>query len=562
MKYPRAYVPVMIVGVVAAAFFSQSTSSNAATVVPAATAPTKWCDTPTPAEDYWNNGDYQYYCSSDATSRSEMYWDRVYPTTRPPEYTATAGVYSNDNSASTLILTNGGAGSAVAVGHSTVMSGASDNGSVALSAYDSSTITGIASGGATVAVGADTGSSVYADGSEQSQILVTAQGNSVAVLKATGASTIEGDGDGLVTGNSVVHAIATDGSTVLLNVADRSRAVLSVNDGSYLSARLEGSAVAAQVDLGARATVDAHGSAVKLGAAGPANVTVGAENGASVTAIADSADISARVDGNVEALVAALGTGSIASLDARGGSADDNAAQVIVYAADGADAAVSADTVVGDVISATASGQGSRSYVSVDATTGAARTITVIAVEGGTAYVIGETFGCFGGRTSVVSQYGSCTSNGNETVITDLDGKSTTYTDLKAPTDVTSPVQPQAPVSKRPATAASTSQSAAAETETTSPTSQSRAGETKRDLPKDVAPSRAEPTSAAAPEATHDENKTASAPIRDEAAGDSDGTSARETSESKGTADSTDAADSENTSVSDKAGIEPITTDG
>ncbi|MDV8055958.1 hypothetical protein [Rhodococcus sp. IEGM 1343] len=347
-----------------------------------------------------------------------------------------------------------------------------------------------AGGGSTIGalVGASTLSALATNGSRVAGQITD---GSEAVIKADGGSVvatlIEGNSVGLVRAayGALVSAGATGGSDVYIDAYGGVEAIGEANNGADVEVTAADGSVVHAGATGAGASVKTAAVADALLEATADNSTVealsvggyswsqafdnsaiftrsfgyGAEayseafEGALVLTQADSgADpvASARVlgsaTGNVYVNAEANGDGArtgVGAVPVIPGSAVGQQALVHGLAYDGAEVSVGARYVAGDVIVAAASGEGSRAFIVVDHSTGTGPvTITVLATEGGTAYIFEDTneFGCFGGVTSVKTSTGGCESNGNVTVITYADGSTATFTDLVAPANLAVPV--------------------------------------------------------------------------------------------------------------------------
>ncbi|MEW1931876.1 hypothetical protein AB0362_06800 [Rhodococcus sp. NPDC079359] len=293
-----------------------------------------------------------------------------------------------------------------------------------------------AADGALVSAGATGGSDVYIDAyggveaigesNNGADVEVTAADGSVVHAGATGA------------GASVKTAAVAD--ALLEATADNSVVeALSVGGYSWSQAFDNSAIFTRSFGYGAEAYSEAFEGALVL-----TQADSGADPGA-------SARVLGSATGNVYVNAEANGDGArtgVVAVPVIPGSPVGQQALVRGLAYDGAEVSVGAQFVAGDVIVAAASGEGSRAFVVVDHSTGTGPvTITVLATEGGTAYIFEDTneFGCFGGVTSVKTSTGGCESNGNVTVITYADGSTGTFTDLVVPANLAAPVDISSP---------------------------------------------------------------------------------------------------------------------
>ncbi|MDV8055957.1 hypothetical protein [Rhodococcus sp. IEGM 1343] len=366
--------------------------------------------------------------------------------------------YIIDHSSAFSRAFNGSAVELAAGGYSTIESDV-DGSTLSALAIDGSTILTRLEGGSVAAIKADSGaltSTEFIDGTgyiraaTRAEVVAQAMtGGYVYVDAYEGSETIASAESGAHTEatsaeGAIVHAVAGGtGGVKAAGVYDAKVEVSSYNStvealsvGGYSwSQAFDNSAIFTRsFGYGAEAYSEAFEGALVL-----TQADSGADPGA-------SARVLGSATGNVYVNAEANGDGArtgVVAVPVIPGSAVGQQALVHGLAYDGAEVSVGARYVAGDVIVAAASGEGSRAFIVVDHSTGTGPvTITVLATEGGTAYIFEDTneFGCFGGVTSVKTSTGGCESNGNVTVITYADGSTATFTDLVAPANLAAPV--------------------------------------------------------------------------------------------------------------------------
>lgn len=481
---PVRYTPVMVLGAVAAAFFAQSGGDTVAlstqTVAPTAAF---WCraDAGTPAAGSDDAG-----CVADGTgSRAVLYWDR----SAAPE-DAAIGV-SAEGGSTVSGNVEGRSGLAMRAADSSSVTARSSGGSIVEGAVDYfSSLDADGSGGSTIrtivgnASAADLvatdASTVEAFVDENSSLAVRASGGSdvstmvtngsVAVIDASGGSLVVAGVD-LVSvldvdaKNSVVRAVVENystttvvahGGSVVETGGDESAQTLNAYENAViLSSATDGALTNAAAANGGRIAVNSvAGTVAALADAGTVQVQVlgGSVNalalGAAATTAIDvenGASVSALTQGSATAFIQASGS-TVVSADAVGGGAtvgvsayadvDQESSNVTALSYDGAEVSVIAGMRANDSVIAAAAGAGSRAIVIVDNIEGTDTVVvTVLALDGGTGYYDSTAgiFGCVGGVTEVRTAIGSCTSNGNRTVVTYADGTTAEFFDLVVP---------------------------------------------------------------------------------------------------------------------------------
>lgn len=396
---------------------------------------------------------------------------------------STVDAYVTDSSEAFVVADGGSDLTAYVIDHSGVSASAEDGSFVELAAGRYSALSAYVLGSRLSALATDE-STIQAYAEDGSDVIIKADGRSFV-----GAQSIDSTIIVRAANEALVLAGALDEAFAYVDASDGSEVTLVTQNGAYgeataaagsvmhLDARGAGGVKAAGV-YGALLQAESSDSTIESVSIGGYNNAL-AENGSSVwtrssgygaeayseafdgaqlvtfaqsTDPEDTARVVASVFGNVLVNAEANDEGSRTSVEAYSAQETVGAqAEVRALAYDGAEVSVSAKYGAGDSVVAAAAGEGSRAYVILDHTTGnGPTTITVLATQGGTAYIFTDSgeFGCYGGVTSVRSEFGSCDSNGSVTVITYADGTTETLTDpvvpqmLKAPLDVEVPLPP------------------------------------------------------------------------------------------------------------------------
>lgn len=303
--------------------------------------------------------------------------------------------------------------------------------------------------GSEVMAFADSGSQTRAVGSDESAVLGTALEDSTTDARAYSASSVYSaaavNSSGLSWANNGSQiqsgAYASSHTETLADAG--ARVVVSASEGSRITATYVGGDGFAYADVNGTIWVHSTGQDSKSATA--------ALSGARVEGLVESGGrLQATAIGNVDVSASSTGAGSDSYIDVESVSVANagtpssagnaTAAHVLGLASNGGQVLIAGRYKEGDTLSAKADGAASNAWIAViDDSHAAGLIVTVIALEGGTAQFemdedTGEiTIGCFGGRTYVISEYGSCESRGSVTVLRAADGTETVHHNLVAP---------------------------------------------------------------------------------------------------------------------------------